>query len=106
MLSGRIPFNRVSIERCTLNCSGVYVFWYHKVCIYVGKTDRMLRKRLFEHWSDSHNPALKRWIKAYGRNLEIQWEEVRDINQIRMYEQKYIDILKPIANIMSAEKKT
>jgi hypothetical protein len=105
-LSERLPFNRVTIDKVHLSCAGVYLFWHRKMCIYVGKTDRSLRQRLREHWALCHNDQLRRWIKACGQQLEIQWRCIDDLSSIRAYEQMYIDLCMPLTNKIDAEKKS
>lgn len=105
VLSQRLPFNRVSIDRINLLCSGVYIFWFTNMCLYVGKTDRSLKDRLREHWGLCHNDELKKWIKAYGPRLDFQWQCVDDVKSTRAVEQLYINKLGPLANKIDAEKK-
>ncbi len=104
-LSSRKPFNYAMIEKVSLSCPGVYVFWFNKVCIYVGKSDRPVKERLREHWTSCHNDELKKWIKALGSKLEFQWECLGEITKIRSKEQYYIDSFKPLTNKIDSETK-
>jgi hypothetical protein len=104
-LSDPLPFNRTSIDKVRLLCPGVYVFWFGRVCIYVGKTDRSIRERLREHWGVCHNDQLRRWIKAYGPKLYFQWQCINELEVSRTVEQMYIEKFGPLTNKIDAEKK-
>ena len=99
----RASFKRKMIEEISLSCPGVYILWFNKICIYVGKTNRPIRKRLREHWSNCHNDVLKNWIRAQGRRLEFQWECIPDISRIQATEQAYIEYYGPLTNKINAE---
>ena len=105
-LSKQLKFNRANIDLMSLTCPGVYVFWFNRMCVYVGKSDRPIRDRLREHWSSCHNADLRIWIRAYGTKLCFQWECVSEGESIRAREQYYIDNFKPLTNKIDSESKT
>jgi len=57
--------------------SGVYVFWCKArqgstKFIYVGMANRQtLRKRLTQHWENSHNTRLTEWIRLFPAHLRV-----------------------------------
>ena len=83
------------------NVSGVYAFWCRDngKCIYVGQAkDRPIKKRLTEHWRDSHNDILKLWIRVFGRNLDVCYMSAES-SKIDTLERRLIKAWKPEANI-------
>lgn len=91
-------YTMVNIERVPAHAAGVYSFWFGRRCIYVGKTERQtLRKRLIQHFKDSSNPDLMRWIHVYGRDLKFCCAslETRAIDRAERY---FIRRWQPVTN--------
>ncbi len=106
-------FGLNSFDTLEASSPGIYVFWNNRVCIYVGSTDRPLRQRLREHWVESHNDDLGKWISVYGKNLRLSLEifssegrSARDLHdEIRRREQILIDCFSPLTNKIKARRR-
>lgn len=79
---------------------GVYIIWCPatKVCVYVGQAkEQPIKDRLLQHWTRSHNETLKRWIKAFGKHLNVCYKPCKNA-RIDALEKRLIRTWKPEAN--------
>ena len=81
--------------------AGVYAFWFRKNgrCVYIGKAEKNLKKRLDNHWNNvSSNNKLQLWIKAFGHSsLDFCYKAV-SFERIDVLERRLIHIWQPAAN--------
>ena len=70
------PLGKIHIDQIPEK-EGVYGFWHKNGrCIYIGKTeDQTLRERVIQHWKESKNRKLREWIKHFGDDLEICYND-------------------------------
>ena len=99
-----INFSSIEIDRAGLINPGIYVFYFKKMCIYVGSAERPLGERLREHWRGSHNDRLTNWIKVYGKKLRVEVREIKTIDRIKSVEQGEMDRLSPLVKKVKARK--
>ena len=94
-----LHFTLHDFEKIDANATGVYGFWYDKHCIYVGKAaDQPIRNRLLQHWHESHNPTLIRWIAAKKTALNLAIKTLDDAHDIDIMERYCIYRYQPSAN--------
>ena len=67
-----IPYRRKEVNRLRLDRTGVYAIWLPSEvrgapdCLYVGKSETCLRRRLLEHLQDDEpNPVLRSKLRLY-----------------------------------------
>jgi len=98
-LQERVPFRLSVLHRLAPTAPGVYVFWFRRYCIYVGKAERQfIRDRLLDHWHHSHNDNLRDWMTAKRDDILVAFEAIADPRQISRYERYYIRRFQPLAN--------
>ncbi len=65
----RRPFTREEVQRVEADRAGVYALWLPLEdwyeCIYVGKSERCVRRRLLDHLSRETNPDLRRLLRVF-----------------------------------------
>ena len=93
-----LPFSYNTLQRMPTDC-GVYVFWSksRSKAIYVGETSRQIRKRLLEHFQQSHNSTLRTWIRRWQQDLHVCYVLVSE-KHARKLERRLIRLLDPQAN--------
>jgi len=98
----RYPFTLSTINsKVPPERNGVYAFWSGRYCVYVGKTEvQTLRKRLCDHWSETHNPRLRKWIAVKKARLMISVHAIDDAKSISTYEKYYIKKFQPLTNVI------
>ena len=95
------PFKYINIDIIPPESSGVYGFWFRKLCLYIGKAqNRALKTRLFEHWNGSHNPELNSWLAAKGASVNFVYLEIEKNTEIDAWERFYIKKYNPITNVI------
>lgn len=70
----RMPLRLHNIQSIPSAAFGVYAFLLRTTgrCIYIGKAVKQpIKVRLEQEWRNSHNPALKRWIAAFGSEMDF-----------------------------------
>ena len=94
-----LPFSYNTLQRMPTDCGGVYVFWSESRsrAIYVGETSRQIRKRLLEHFHQSHNSTLRTWIRWWQQDLRMCYVSVSE-KHARKLERRLIRLLDPQAN--------
>ena len=95
----RVPFGRMSYEGAD-DVPGLYCFWVRGTCLYVGKSDTSLKRRLKEHCEAEDNPLLRENFEAYGKDIEMVIVNYDDISKKRLGELEFEAIrnMKPLAN--------
>lgn len=93
------PFRLKNIDDIEQSSYGVYGFWYKRRCIYIGKAGRQpISNRLRQHWSETHNPLLKDWLEAKGKEITFAYQVIPNRDQIDAYERFYIRQFQPVTN--------
>ena len=95
----RNPFSYNYHNRINNQIKGVYVFWLHNCCLYVGQSENISR-RMYQHRMTEHNRKLERYLKAFPREIEVSYFVLPDKSEaeILKFEQKIIRLLRPITN--------
>lgn len=104
----KLPLRLVNIESIPATLHGVYGFWCRTNgrCIYVGKAEKQpIKTRLRQEWANSHNPALKQWIAAFGEFLEVCYLPVKNRGKIDRMETMLIRAWSPEANIKKQKRR-
>ena len=92
-------FSYSGISKSPDNYVGVYVIYFEKNCLYVGKTEEQsLRKRLKDHLFDCHNSHLKKWINS-SCILKYRFIVIEDKQIIDETEKSLINYLNPHCNV-------
>lgn len=95
----RIRFRRSDIEEIPTSAYGVYGLWFKRRCLYIGKAKRQpIAKRLDQHWTGTHNPALAAWIRAKGAQLSVSYLVTDRGSEIDQLEKLYIGRFQPLTN--------
>jgi len=95
----RIPFRWSAVDKHVPEQIGIYGFWFRGYCIYIGKTEKQsLKKRLSDHWNGSHNETLNLWIAAKRDELKISFIEIKNQNEMSVYERYFIRHYQPLTN--------
>lgn len=95
-LRRRKPFRHANIS--TETATGVYIIWWRKICLYVGKAERQtVGDRMLQHWNECHNIELRTWIEAKRSDLEYCCASV---NKIGRSEKHLIRVLRPRTNVL------
>ena len=91
------PLRQIHIDQMPEK-KGVYGFWStNGRCIYIGKSEKQtIRTRMTQEFKNSHNPKLRRWIKYFGKHLEICYNDTTH-NPDRL-ETKLIHLFNPETN--------
>ncbi len=96
-------FGYNTISHMPDDIKGVYGFWYRNTgkCLYIGRSNS-IKKRLYEHWTNCHNPSLKSWLDYAQEEdenpIEICYLEVKHGN-IKKLENRLIKQWHPATNI-------
>lgn len=99
-LSGRpAPFGSMSYEGVD-DSPGLYSFWVRGRCLYVGKSDTSLRRRLKEHCEAEDSPLLRENFEAYGTEIKAVVAYYEDVSEerLRELESEAIRKMRPLAN--------
>ena len=73
----RFPYRRDDVRRLPQGRCGVYALWLPSVvpsaydCIYAGKSETCIRRRLLQHLQDEPNPRLRRMLRTYRDIVEF-----------------------------------
>lgn len=94
----RMPWSYQNITDLQDTICGIYSFWcrHNRRCIYIGQAVN-IGKRLKDHWRGSHNATLWKWIKAFGRHLDVYYAEVSETS-LNAEERRLIEKYHPEAN--------
>ena len=82
----------------------MYAFWLASgACLYVGKSVE-LRRRLYQHRMQEHNPRLASYLRSFAANIEVSHVTSQDCGDIdvQRLETQLIHILRPLTNLQSA----
>ena len=96
---GGKKFAPTNIQALRKDVVGVYILFYNRDFVYVGKSksNQGVRKRLFNHFDGSSNKKLRIWLDALDGDIKFtyiscQTDEVDDL------ERSLIRYLQPITN--------
>ena len=74
----RRSYRRDEVQRLPTERSGVYALWLPSAavpgehdCIYVGKSEACVRRRLLDHIRDEPNPELRRTLRTFRDMVEF-----------------------------------
>lgn len=74
----RRSYRRDEVQRLPTERSGVYALWLPSAavpgehdCIYVGKSETCVRRRLLDHIRDEPNPELRRALRTFRDMVEF-----------------------------------
>ena len=74
----RRPYRREEVRRLPPDRCGVYALWLPSAttggsydCIYVGKSETCVRRRLLDHLGDEPNPGLRRALRTFRDMTEF-----------------------------------
>ena len=95
----RNPFSYNYHSQITIRTRGIYIFWLHSCCLYVGISGDIGR-RMYQHRMTEHNAKLERYFKAFSRDIEVSYFVLQDKSdvELRRFERKTIQFLRPITN--------
>lgn len=99
-LSGHpVSFGSMSYEGVD-DTPGLYCFWVRDTCLYVGKSDISLKRRLKEHCEAEDNPLLREKFKAYSTEIKVVVAYYDGISKerLRELESEAIRKMRPLAN--------
>ena len=96
----RSPFSYNYHHRINSQTKGLYVFWLHNCCLYVGKSED-IKCRMYRHRMTEHNRKLERYFKTFSKDIEVSYFVLPDKSdaELRRLERKAIRLLRPVANI-------
>ena len=67
-------YRREELQRLDWKRSGVYALWMPDgECLYVGKSETCLRRRLLQHLQRETNPILRREFALFGDSIEFSY---------------------------------
>ena len=98
--SRRSPFTYNYHNHVGSRTRGLYAFWCHKRCLYVGMSIDIAR-RIYQHRMQEHNIKLEKLFSAFARDIEVSYVHLggksdRELSQI---EKMAIRAFRPMANI-------
>ena len=73
----RYPYRRENVQSLSANRCGVYALWLPSAvgngydCIYVGKSETCVRRRLLQHLQNEPNPGLRRELRTFRDLVEF-----------------------------------
>lgn len=96
-------FIHSTVEQIPHNLKGIYRIWKKRsnddVCIYIGKSDTCLRRRILEHYPDKEKNIELRNILQSSSELLIDLKIMNDKSElIRQHEKDLIKYFKPQTN--------
>ena len=96
------PFVRKEVLRLPADRCGVYALWEpfgdDYECLYVGKSEACIRRRLLSHLSDETNPELRRRLRMFEGMLEFGVAYTESVEETDALETEVIRALKPVCN--------
>ena len=99
---GLRPFVRDEVLRLPADRCGVYALWEpfgdDYVCLYVGKSEACIRRRLLSHLSDETNPELRRRMRMFEEMLEFGVAYTESVEETDALETEVIHAWKPVCN--------
>lgn len=68
------PYRKEEVQQLERGRSGVYALWMpYGECLYVGKSETCLRRRLLQHLQRETNPILSREFYLFGNSIEFSY---------------------------------
>ena len=102
---GRRRYERAGVLALPPDRCGVYALWLpsaalpgERECLYVGKSETCVRRRLLDHLGDEPNPALRRALRGLGGLAEFSVAWTADAGETDALETSAIRALRPTAN--------
>lgn len=79
--------------------SGVYIFYYRRIFVYVGQSTHSqgIRNRLVQHYNASHNLSFSVWLAAFDGDIQFTHISCCD-QEVDDLERSLIRHLQPITN--------
>ena len=101
----RRPYRRENVRRLPRDRCGVYALWLPSAttpdwhdCIYVGKSETCVRRRLVDHLRDEPNPELRRLLRTFRDLVEFSVAFTRSSGETDALETAVIQDWQPDAN--------
>lgn len=98
----RRRFVREEVLRLPADRRGVYALWEPSgddyECLYVGKSEACVRRRLLSHLSDETNPELRRRLRMFGGMLEFGVAYTEGAEETDALETEVIHAWAPVCN--------
>ena len=101
----RIPFERQRVLHLPRGRSGVYALWLPSVemadwhdCIYVGKSETCVRRRLLDHLGADANPKLRKLLYSFRELVEFSVAFTKTVEETDALETTVIRDWQPNAN--------
>ena len=101
----RRPYRREEVRQLPRDRCGVYALWLPSAttpdwhdCIYVGKSETCVRRRLLDHLRDEPNPALHRLLRTFQDLVEFSVAFTIDPGETDALETAVIQDWQPDAN--------
>ena len=98
----RRRFVREEVLRLPADRCGVYALWEPSgddyECLYVGKSEACVRRRLLSHLSDETNPELRRRLRMFGGMLEFGVAYTEGAEETDALETEVIHAWAPVCN--------
>ena len=101
----RLPYTREQVRRLPLNRTGVYALWLPSEipdapdCLYVGKSETCIRRRLLEHLQDDEpNLDLRRALRTFRDIVQFSVAYTANAEETDALETHVIQDWQPEAN--------
>ena len=100
----RRPYNRTEVRRLPFDLIGVYAIWLPMdiegtpECLYVGKSETCVRRRLLQHLQNETNPELRRELRLFRDVLEFSVALTANVEETDALETQVIKDWQPQTN--------
>ena len=101
----RLPYTREQVRRLPTNRIGVYAVWLPSEvadapdCLYVGKSETCIRRRLLEHFQDDEpNPILRSKLRLFRDIVQFSYAYTANVEETDALETHVIQDWQPEAN--------
>ena len=100
----RRPYDRTEVRKLPFDRIGVYAIWLPMdiegapECLYVGKSETCVRKRLLQHLQNETNPELRRELRLFRDVLEFSVAFTANVEETDALETQVIKDWQPQTN--------